>query len=572
MRVWYLIFLRIRNRISPIKDRNFFSKEFEAFVDSITIDEAHHKILNHAKNNTLHSSYKEYSESLYSTILKRSLVDFFSILKKTNSLFNADVEMAFVRGSLSTGCAVPLHLSHNGKLIPRQAASFLSMYYIWALTQKNINTQHPRINSFIFNHSFSSDIDIVIYLKNDSKELKESISVDLQDMFIEKFGFSPLIDCRYRLFSNIAPIEVLKGFCVYGKDRATFFLRNSISKKTILNYEIYKASHHYSNILLREKHWNDITNNWQSLSDKVVRYGMIDTNLRFLPPEKEIRENSWYVDNKEFFHAINESKDNTIVATDSTHKLHDGKGSHKKSDLTILQVSGIKTKFGFIKAKNVVLKVRGINSNKKNLDNYFDLIKEHSLSLFLKKKGVGFTPCVGGLLSNISNIMLDGVNIGKVDIGAGFFMENIKKEGFENVTFRVQNLTSLLRLIMNFVFIKKSLILKGVNLNIFSFLSIIFALKVRGINITTCDLSVFIDKNKNVDDIIIFDYEKTSLGSMTRENHPIIPSFVDIKKYLLKRGKSREKALDYLFRGSSLDTRNDNFPYDAHKIMHIKKT
>ena len=211
MRFFYLAFLRTRYKIKFKRRRYFFSKNFEPFDEFITIDEAYSKIIEASKSVILHKKYKNHTETSYSKMIKENLVDFLCTLERSNILSCENIEMIFVQGSVATGCAVPLHLIQNKKTINQQTGVLLSLYYNWILSQEDINTKYTSLNSFVFNHSFGSDIDIVVYIKNSARQPKERLSKILQDMFVERFGFSPHIDCSYKSLTKENQTEVLKA-------------------------------------------------------------------------------------------------------------------------------------------------------------------------------------------------------------------------------------------------------------------------------------------------------------------------------------------------------------------------
>ncbi len=491
-------------------------------------------------------------KTLYSRKLCEVIRQAVNILIRDDPHLQENVRAVFVSGSIGYGYGVPVHKLIEGKVLPLNSAKLFSLFYLWIFA----NPQAAKMLAYsrFFDGRFSSDIDLRVLASNPNSFDYSKVSEALHKAIADSIGYCPEIEIKVKDIKDLEIQELFFGRCVYMHDDAELTISKILQQAshTKLKEKCEGAITKLVTNLTKPKHIaNSVDQVWLEAGDEAAQLlqSRVQDILVKAPPE-ELRRNLWYSRNKKFFQGLSLNNIDSLIFEDATEALNDKKGFDKDIAFTILKVRGLKNKDGeIISAYKVVLKIRGLSSDKCGVDAHLDLLKEYTIYLHLQKMqhSSSYFPMVGPLLLRINKIDI-GQSNQKSGVYSGFLMENIYAKGLNHFTLRCSPSQSLPKLVKN---VSNQCIANGIqfrNSELRQVLSrLVIVLASRGIQITLCDLCITFDKSHKISKIWLFDFERLSFARFMAEYHILLPTLVDVKSFLPKRGAVRKMVLDNLY-------------------------
>jgi hypothetical protein len=257
-----------------------------------------------------------------------------------------------------------------------------------------------------------------------------------------------------------------------------------------------------------------------------------------LTPHWLKEESEWHRRNKPFFELLLRGEYDQLIVT---QEAEDIEGSSAPNDLAVCPVEGLRAGEETIPAHEVMLKLRGFQHYRGEVNNRIDLIKEYVARAYIHRAGkssLHHLTETGPMIFNLEriNLSLPQENFRRC---VGFFMRRISTEdGLRAITLRVHNLTDFWRLSSVVSQAMDGLGAEGADPNTdqlrAKLVDLISWLWANNLSIDYCDLMFVLDQQATIQHIWLLDLERLSYGELVNERHVLLDALYDVKSKVPK--------------------------------------
>jgi hypothetical protein len=251
-------------------------------------------------------------------------------------------------------------------------------------------------------------------------------------------------------------------------------------------------------------------------------------------------KDNWLKQNEIFFDNLIAGNFDVILVEDATKYLGDKKGSEKENKFTLCKVLGLKQGDEIIRARRMMLKLRGLSWYRGEVNNLFDSIKEYTSYSYINN----YVSNPGRYFLNSGPLLL---TCEKLDVPfdsnetgnwVGIFLEELSPSNHDRVlTCRVRRISDFWSLDEIRERVMREAAKNDIELEVDQLSAHLRHLSnwlwLQNLSIDYCDLSLIYDQHGNISKINIFDLERLSFGELVNEEHIFLEAIVDMKSYLL---------------------------------------
>lgn len=467
------------------------------------------------------------------------------LLKEADNLPN--LSAVYIQGSVAYGLAVPFHVALENEVLPEQTSILVESLYTWLFSSLGKSSRLSRIR--LLDHDYSSQLNLLIIVDEDKPIDVGKFIGHIDETFISLCNFSPPISVKTKILSEVTFEDLISSYWIRNIGFSSHLLESTLSE----NDEGWFYTHYVNVIkditqdltspkivadLTKKNHFDDadqIVANYQRIKTGAGKAVSIDKNLN----SRDGKDN-WLKQNEIFFKNLKAGKFDVILVEDATKYLGDKKGSEKENQFTLCKVLGLKQGDEIIRAKHMMLKLRGLSWYRGEVNNLFDSIKEFASYSYINKHisdpGRYFL-FSGPLLLTCEKLDVP-FDRNETDNWVGIFLEELSPSNHDRVlTCRVRRISDFWSLDESSERVMREAAKNDIELEVDQLSAHLRLLSnwlwSQNLSIDYCDLSLIYDQHGNISKINIFDLERLSFGELVNEEHIFLEALVDMKSYLL---------------------------------------
>ena len=456
-----------------------------------------------------------------------------------DELKSIGIRGVFVSGSVASGLATPLHILQGGQVLSVHSYSILRLWEILLSRRR-------------FTFSNESDIDILLFVAdNISDRVKQLFSQRLQFHIERCCNYSPTIDIRTRTSDKSLLGIALNSRCLYASPELDTLLSNQTRTTTYLDLRqtlLKRIDNAQKPKHRAERAHACIANTFHSLRN---------SDAPFLSLNPVVSG-----DHAPALEIFSSSRFDRIDSTDITSKLNDGKGHNKPRFSTILRIDSVCNQGKTIPVDGLVLKIRDSSGPKTSALADLDLLKEYYLTERLNKvfpaKKRRHLLQTYGIFFCCERISAGDHELGDFNLGIVFSEIGIASEQ-RATSLRLTGVSRpwyLLRHLKEIQLALKDNAQLASTSDIVKLLIKHYALLLLlGLDVSACDFMIIQGSNGEIQNYLLFDFEKVSLQNLFNESHLITTFLIDYYQHVPKRGEDKqrfEKNAEYHIRARNL--------------------